>query len=355
MRNFLFLLALLAASALDLTATVNPALPVGHTNEGYICVNLDWWPKTKCDYDRCPWGEASIQNLDITNPLFRTALSALAAASPSNDTLTLRLGGSMADYIQYNTSAAASERCIPWEVTNTTRLGFELYSQAKDQVVGPCLQPQRLIDILKLCDELHCRVAFGINAMNGRTTPGCPEGTRELCWKNKPTPACCTEWNGNWDPTNAASLLAALKEAGVKPWALEFGNELVGAPGIESHLNASVYFQDFERFADTVQAVWPGAGSPILVAPDTNLDKEWFADFMSRGPRADVITRHAYTLGAGVDPAAASKALDPKQLNKDTVAAQQANTVFKAHAHQLQSAHAGYPQLVRLMIRVVTL
>jgi hypothetical protein len=33
--------------------------------------------------------------------------------------------------IQYNTSAAASERCIPWEVTNTTRLGFELYSQAK--------------------------------------------------------------------------------------------------------------------------------------------------------------------------------------------------------------------------------
>ena len=36
----------------------------------FVCATLDWWPRDKCDYKRCPWRGASMleANLDATNP-----------------------------------------------------------------------------------------------------------------------------------------------------------------------------------------------------------------------------------------------------------------------------------------------
>ena len=58
-----------------------------------------------------------------------------------------------------------------------------------------------------------------INALIGRHMPNCSDpstGEPYACWalaeahhnkSNPAPPACCTEWSGDWDPTQAAALL----------------------------------------------------------------------------------------------------------------------------------------------------
>lgn len=42
---------------------VNGGHVMAETDENYVCATVDWWPHTKCDYNQCPWGYASIMNL----------------------------------------------------------------------------------------------------------------------------------------------------------------------------------------------------------------------------------------------------------------------------------------------------
>ena len=338
---------------------INTSAPISEGSD-FICANLDWWPASKCDYGRCPWGRDSLLNLNLET--VRPALSALSMPTRAQHRFTLRLGGSMADYIQYNTSAVAAAKCIPWTVTHDTRLGYELYSWSSHSVVGPCLQVERLVELLRLCDDVGCRIAFGVNAMDGRRLVAqCPAGTD--CWKGKPTASCCTQWEGAWDPAPTGALLRALKRAGVMPWALEFGNELVGSPGIEAHLNVTQYYSDFLAFATLVRSVWPAPadaaataataalGTPLLVTPDTSWSEQWYEHFMDLGPPADVVTRHEYTLGAGVDPASEARSFDPTHLDALRSVASNAGNAFVAArpklARALPAAHValGYPQL----------
>jgi heparanase 1 len=36
---------------------------VAEIDDNFICATVDWWPRDKCDYKQCPWGNASVINL----------------------------------------------------------------------------------------------------------------------------------------------------------------------------------------------------------------------------------------------------------------------------------------------------
>ena len=44
----------------------------------YVCATLDWWPRDKCDYKRCPWRGASMLEANLDDPLLRSAARLLA-------------------------------------------------------------------------------------------------------------------------------------------------------------------------------------------------------------------------------------------------------------------------------------
>ena len=88
----------------------------------FTCVDLDWWPETKCDYGRCTWGRSSMLTIELDDRRLRAALRAL---SPS----FLRLGGSLSDFVRYevaDTGAADAAGCNAsfGGPTLGTRLGF---------------------------------------------------------------------------------------------------------------------------------------------------------------------------------------------------------------------------------------
>lgn len=63
----LILLAFLPASSAqnveDIVLFVNTSETVAQTDANYICATIDWWPKEKCNYNQCPWGSSSVNNL----------------------------------------------------------------------------------------------------------------------------------------------------------------------------------------------------------------------------------------------------------------------------------------------------
>jgi heparanase 1 len=78
---FIFLLPLLCLPARvrsedysDVTVIVRGSETIASTSDEFICATIDWWPPEKCNYDQCPWGRASVLNLDLTNPLLGKAI-----------------------------------------------------------------------------------------------------------------------------------------------------------------------------------------------------------------------------------------------------------------------------------------
>lgn len=49
----------------DVKITVNGVTSIAKTDDNFICATLDWWPRTKCNYNQCPWGQAGLLNLVI--------------------------------------------------------------------------------------------------------------------------------------------------------------------------------------------------------------------------------------------------------------------------------------------------
>lgn len=47
----------------NLTIIVNGSKTIAETDDNFVCATLDWWPPEKCNYNQCPWGQASILNL----------------------------------------------------------------------------------------------------------------------------------------------------------------------------------------------------------------------------------------------------------------------------------------------------
>ena len=238
------------------TVTINGDVLLGQTSlVSFTCVDLDWWPETKCDYGRCTWGRSSLLTIDLDDSRLRAALRAL---SPS----FLRLGGSLSDFVRYEvsgTDAADPAGCNAsfGGPTLATRLGFP--------VGAGCLAAPRWDALHQLCRDTGCSVVFTLNALAGRQLQvTCAAGTD--CLHHAANHTCCTSWGGEWDPTNAAQLLRYARRSGHVPWGLAFGNELVGehggkwgvdAGGIQAHLSARQYAADFCRLTSLVKEVWP--------------------------------------------------------------------------------------------------
>ena len=324
-----------APPAAPTTVTINGDVLLGQTSPvSFTCVDLDWWPETKCDYGRCTWGRSSLLTIDLEDRRLRAALRALAPSF-------LRLGGSLSDFVRYevsDTDAAGPSGCNAsfGGPTLATRLGFP--------VGGGCLKASRWDGLHQLCRDTGCSVVFTLNALAGRHLQDpCAEGTD--CLHHAANHTCCTSWSGAWDPTNAAQLLRYARRSGNVPWGLALGNELVGARegkwgvdagGIQAHLSARQYAADFCRLSSLVAEVWPeaqaydGPRRPRLVAPDGHYMSSWYTEFLQRtreaGCTPDVVSYHQYLLGAGVDPQVGRKALDPSWLDRQ-----------KAHASTVAS------------------
>ena len=89
------LLAIASASTVQTTLLVNTSRVISATSSvSFGCVGIDWWPRTKCDYGRCSWDEASMLNLDLENVKLQKAVQALTP-------VFVRLGGSLADFVRY--------------------------------------------------------------------------------------------------------------------------------------------------------------------------------------------------------------------------------------------------------------
>lgn len=118
---------------------------------------------------------------------------------------------------------------------------------------------------------------------------------------------CCTDWSGSWDSSMANDFFAYSAAKGHKIYAYEFGNELTGTNGIEAHISAQQYAQDFIVFADLVRMyfgqVGKVPGAPRLVTPDGTFNATYlntFLDLLPDGYKPDILTHHLYSLGAGM-------------------------------------------------------
>ena len=273
---------------------------------GMACVNFDWWPKSKCDYGRCPWQDAGVLDIDLEHPALVTAVQTLSSASPP---LTIRVGGSLCDTISYNMSAADEHLCGKFKLDNSTHLGYSLK--------GPCMNMKRWEQLNTLCAPPNCRIAFGLNGLAGRSFAStCPAGTN--CKWTNPPPKCCTTFQGDWDPSNALSLMRHAKRTGTTPFAFELGNEIAGPKGIEAKtLTAAQYGSDADRLAAAITSVWSTTASrPKVIAYDTSYDDAFVRALLNATDSIDILTTHAYVLGAGAHPdavfqhAMSAKALD---------------------------------------------
>jgi heparanase len=78
-RRLLLLLALICLRAPRLASAQQPdeatvivkgSTRIAETDDNYVCATIDWWPPEKCNYNQCPWGQASILNLVYALCLF---------------------------------------------------------------------------------------------------------------------------------------------------------------------------------------------------------------------------------------------------------------------------------------------
>lgn len=47
----------------DAKLVIDTSSTIATTDANYICATIDWWPKDKCNYNSCPWGQSSAINL----------------------------------------------------------------------------------------------------------------------------------------------------------------------------------------------------------------------------------------------------------------------------------------------------
>lgn len=293
------------------------------TDTVFACFTLDWWPPSKCDYGSCQWGTNSMLNINLQDKNLRAAVAAF------NGKVHLRLGGSLADFVVYDVPGVPPpEGCVKYDdfsaPTNGTKLGYEIFSG--------CLRSDRWDELHTFCNEVGCKLIFGINGLFGRNLPG-PCDPDVNC-RVLPTPECCTNWSGAWDPSNAKALLRYSASKNQTLYAIELGNELVGSKGIESHVSVGDYLADWKVFMRLLDDVY-GSARPLTVVPDTSFESDWYGDFLVRLNAAnpelspDVVTHHLYSMGAGVNPDAWQAALNATVMDEVLALGKQVRSVVQ--------------------------
>lgn len=285
---FLFLLPLLCLPApirsedySDVTVIIRGSEAIASTSDEFVCATIDWWPPEKCNYDQCPWGQASILNLDLTNPLLAKAIKAF---SP----LRVRVGGSLQDQVVYETPNLGSP-CNPFTKVSGGLFGF---SQG-------CITMERWDAINDLFVNTGVVVTFGLNALQGR------QQIRKGVW------------GGAWNSSNARDFMEYTVSMNYPVDSWEFGNELSGS-GIGASVGVEQYGKDLVELQSIINQLYGDSTKPLVLAPGGFYDQKWFAQLLEvSGPNVlNAMTHHIYNLGAGNDPQVANRILNPQYLSQ---------------------------------------
>jgi heparanase 1 len=229
------------------------------SRDRFACVTLDWWPNDKYSSNpgaHYPWVNASILNLDLSESIFTATLEALAP-------VRLRVGGSLADQIYYSGMDEDEDddpsSCSEPIANASMTLG---YGQG-------CISASRLDAVLALCTNTQAELILGLNGLYGRT----------------PAPSTPELWTGPWNSTNAGGLLRHVRslynDSAGPLVAIELGNEIDGAAGINAKLPPATYATDFVTLRSLINDIWPENG-PMLVGPDSSgfSDSWWYPQFL---------------------------------------------------------------------------
>lgn len=270
-----------AGKPVDATIVVRGVTSIAETDDNFVCATLDWWPPEKCNYDDCPWGQASVLNLDLDNPLLSKAIQAF-------DPLRIRIGGSLQDQVIYGVGTSGSP-CAPFRKTAEGLFGFS----------DGCLSMDRWDELNLLFKKTGAIVTFGLNALYGR------QKVRKSIW------------GGDWNSSNARSFIQYTISKGHQIDSWEFGNELSGS-GVGASVTAEQYGKDLITLKAILDELYKMSSSrPLLLAPGGFFERGWFTKFLqvSSSDVVNVVTHHIYNLGAGNDPHLINKILDPHHLD----------------------------------------
>ncbi|KAF4373109.1 hypothetical protein F8388_019291 [Cannabis sativa] len=272
------------------TVYINGSSAIGRIDDDFVCVTLDWWPPHKCDYGTCSWGNASLLNLDLTNPILQNAVQAL---SP----LKIRLGGTLQDKVIYQNESEktkAAQSCTHFDFVKN---GSELFSFSHG-----CLSMSRWDQLNLFFQKTGAVIIFGLNALSGKIIDSHGLAT------------------GAWDSTNAESLIRYTVNKGYQIHGWELGNEVSGN-GIGARITAEQYASDINHLQNIVKKIYNGSKviKPLVLAPGGFFDPIWFKKFIDKASKSlQVVTHHVYNLGPGSDEHLIDKILHPSFLNGES-------------------------------------
>ncbi|KAM0951406.1 putative glycosidase [Dioscorea sansibarensis] len=282
---FLFLYMLTGITSQDtenVTIIVDGFKTIAETDDNFVCATLDWWPPEKCNYNQCPWGQASILNLDLNHSTLTKAIKAFGS-------LRLRIGGSLQDQVDYGVGDLA-QPCLPFKKMQGGLFGFS----------NGCLSMKRWDDLNFFFEKTGAIVTFGLNALKGR------QHTKKGVW------------GGPWNYRNAFDFIQYTVSQGYPVESWEFGNELSGH-GIGASVDAEQYGKDLNALKSILNELYNNSGlRSVILAPGGFFDQGWYTQLLQfSGDRiVSGMTHHIYNLGSGDDPHIASKILDPKYLDQ---------------------------------------
>ncbi|KAJ8760848.1 hypothetical protein K2173_021886 [Erythroxylum novogranatense] len=279
--------------------SVSSTTTIAETDDNFICATLDWWPSNKCDYNQCPWGQAGLLNLDLTNKILTNALRAF-------DTMRIRIGGSLQDQVTYQVGDLINDQ-QQFRSEKNGMFGFS----------GGSLPMNRWDELNCFFNETNSLITFGLNALIGKSKP-----------KKGIT------WTGDWSSQNARDFMKYTISKGYKIHSYELGNELC-AGGVAARLEPEQYAKDITTLKALVNELYPDpATQPKVLGPAGFFDKKWFAKFLEHTGKdvVDGVTHHIYNLGAGVDPTLIRKVQDSYFLSQIEQTFQDAQTVVKEFA-----------------------
>ncbi|KAH7660711.1 heparanase 1 protein [Dioscorea alata] len=279
---FYLLSGIIAKNSEDVTIIVRGSATIAETDDNFVCATLDWWPPEKCNYNQCPWGQASILNLNLNHPILSKAIQAFGS-------LRIRVGGSLEDQVDYGIGDLG-QPCLPFKKMQGGLFGFS----------EGCLSMKRWDELNLLFQKTGAIVTFGLNALKGR------KQIRK------------SVWGGSWNYSNARDFIEYTVAKGYRVDSWEFGNELSGH-GVGASVDAEQYGKDLIALKSIIDELYKNSSSkPLILAPGGFFEQEWYAQLLQvSGPGiVNGLTHHIYNLGGGDDSRIASKILDPKYLSQ---------------------------------------
>ncbi|KAL0926830.1 hypothetical protein M5K25_003081 [Dendrobium thyrsiflorum] len=267
----------------DVTIIVKGSTVEAEIDDSFVCATLDWWPPEKCNYDQCPWGNASVLNLDLNHSYLSKAIQAF---SP----LRIRVGGSLEDQVVYGVGSLESP-CDPLTYNSGGLFGFS----------KGCLSMERWDQLNRLFQNTGAIVTFGLNALYGRH-----QGRKGA-------------WQGAWNSSNARDFMEYTISKGYPVDSWEFGNELSGS-GVSARVGAQQYGEDLIVLKAIIDDLYnKSRPKPLIVAPGGFFDnQQWFVQLLevSGAGVLDAMSHHVYNLGAGNDPRIITRIMDPNYLSR---------------------------------------